>query len=316
MRILVTGASGFIGSALIKYLGDFPGLFVVGMLRCLGSNYENCPFEYRLSDIANLDETDIDLSDIDVIIHTAGRAHIINEKSSNSLQEFRNINTFGTLELATLAAKSGVKRFVFLSSIKVNGENNALGVPFSIDSKEDPQDAYGISKYEAEIGLKKISAETGLEVTIIRPPMVYGPGAKGNLNLLMKALSLRLPLPFALVKNNLRSMIGLDNLLSVTKLCALHPKAANQTFLISDKHDLSTSELILLLGHSINKPVILFKVPIFLLLLIAKIFRIDNKIGKIVGTLQVDISYTCNHLGWEPPFSVEDGFKKISTKRG
>ena len=314
MKVLVTGATGFIGSALIKFLVRDPDCSVVGMVRSIKDLPFSSAVEFRLGEIGSSDRIGIDLSDIDVIIHTAGRAHIMSDPSASPIDEFRRVNTAGTLNLARFAANSGVKRFVFLSSIKVNGESTVLGAPFSINSKENPRDPYGVSKYEAEVGLREISGETGLQVTIIRLPLVYGPGVKGNFNTLLKALRLRIPLPFASVKNNRRSMVGLDNLLSMIVICLREPKAANQTFLISDKADLSTYSLLSLLGTAIGKPAALFTFPIVILNLIAKLFRVEAKAQRIMGTLQVDISHTCIHLGWEPPFSVEQGLKKMKKK--
>jgi len=314
MKVLVTGATGFIGSALIKFLVRDSDCSVVGMVRSIKDLPFSSAVEFRLGEIGSSDRIGIDLSDIDVIIHTAGRAHIMSDPSASPIDEFRRVNTAGTLNLARFAANSGVKRFVFLSSIKVNGESTVLGVPFSINSKENPRDPYGVSKYEAEVGLREISGETGLQVTIIRLPLVYGPGVKGNFNTLLKALRLRIPLPFASVKNNRRSMVGLDNLLSMIVICLRDPKAANQTFLISDKADLSTYSLLSLLGTAIGKPAALFTFPIVILNLIAKLFRVEAKAQRIMGTLQVDISHTCIHLGWEPPFSVEQGLKKMKKK--
>jgi nucleoside-diphosphate-sugar epimerase len=222
------------------------------------------------------------------------------------------VNTYGTLDLARLAAEAGVKRFIFLSSIKVNGQSTELDTPFSINSLEAPCDAYGLSKHEAEIGLRKISYKTGLEVTVIRPPLVYGPGVKGNFGTLIKILSVHVPLPLASVKNNRRSMVGLDNLLSMIMVCIQHPKAANQTFLISDKTDLSTYSLLRLLGASIGKPAILFRFPVSILTLISKSLSMGAKVQRITGTLQVDISHTCAELDWEPPFTVEQGLERLN----
>jgi nucleoside-diphosphate-sugar epimerase len=314
MKILVTGTTGFIGSALIKHLAHIQDLCVVGMVRSIKDIPVSTTVEFRLGELGNSNKKTIDLSDIDLIIHTAGRAHIMKDGSANPIEEFRRVNTFGTLDLARSAANSGVKRFIFLSSIKVNGESTNIDLPFSVKSKADPQDPYGVSKHEAEMGLRRISNETGLEVTIIRPPLVYGPGVKGNFNTLIKVLSSRIPLPLASVRNNRRSMVGLDNLLSMIATCIRHPNAANQTFLISDKVDLSTYSLLRLLGASIGKPAVLFKFPVVILNLIAKLFNMEIKAQKIMGTLQVDISHTCSHLGWEPPFSVEQGLKNMNKK--
>ena len=314
MKVMVTGATGFIGSALVKYLSNIPGLSLVAMVRTTVDISTENTVEFRYGEIGSSNKIDINLSDIDVIIHTAGRAHVMKDISANPIEEFRRVNTFGTLNLARLAANSGVKRFVYLSSIKVNGEGTDLGVPFSVNSKVNPSCPYGISKYEAEIGLQEISRETGLEVTIIRPPLVYGPGVKGNFNTLINVVLRRIPLPLATIKNNRRSMVGLDNLLSMIAVCVRHPKAANQTFLISDKADLSTYSLLRLLGASIGRPVVLFKVPAVLLELIAKFFGMEAKAQRIIGTLQVDISHTCCQLEWDPPFSVEHGLKRLREK--
>ena len=311
MKLLVTGATGFIGSALIEYYSKTHYIDVVGMVRSMAAVSTKTNIEFRFGEIGGSHKLSVCLKDIDVIIHTAGRAHIMNENSINPIDEFIRINTIGTLELANLAVEAGVKRFIFLSSIKVNGEATDLGSPFSIDNTEQPQDPYAISKFEAEIGLRQISKETDMEVTIIRLPLVYGMGVKGNFNDLISILSLRVPLPLASVKNNRRSMVGLDNLLSLISICVLSPKAANQTFLVSDNNDKSTYDLLKLLGNSIEKPAILFKFPINFLILIAKIFNMESRIQRLIGTLQVDISHTCNQLDWEPPCSIEQGLKNL-----
>ena len=312
MKVLVTGATGFIGSALTEYFGNIPNIIVVGMVRSMEGILTESNIEFRLGEIGSSNKMSLNLNDIDVVVHTAGRAHIMNDSLVNPIDEFRRVNTFGTLDLARLAAEAGVKRFIFLSSIKVNGESTDLGAPFSIKNMEHPLDPYGLSKYEAEVGLGGISKETGMEVTIIRLPLVYGPGVKGNFNDLIKILSLRIPLPLALITNNRRSMVGIDILLSMISSCMIHPRAANQTFLISDDTDLSTYDLLTLLGYSIGKPAILFKLPISILKLIGKIFGLENKVQRLIGTLQVDISDTCSQIDWQPPFSVEQSFGKLN----
>jgi nucleoside-diphosphate-sugar epimerase len=306
MKILVTGATGFIGSALIRHLISIDGHEVVGMVRSKENMFNDQEkVEFREGEIGSLSEFNMDLHDIDLIIHTAGRAHIMRDHSANSIEEFRSVNTLGTLKLARLAAKAGVKRFIFLSSIKVNGNSTEQGIPFTIDSIENPEDAYGISKHEAEMGLRKLSCDTDLETTIIRLPLVYGPEVKGNFNSLVKLLSSSIPLPLASLKNNRRSMVGLDNLLSLISLCLIHPNAVNKTFLVSDNNDLSTSELLEVLGNAIGKPANLFEFPEPILVALAKLFLMNSKIQRITGTLQVDISFTCSQLDWHPPFSVK-----------
>ena len=311
MKILVTGASGFIGSALIEYLSNIRGVSVVGMVRSLPETTYHSLVEYRVGKIGWPEKLSINLSDIDVVVHAAGRAHIMKDSAANPIEEFRRVNTQGTIELAKIAADAGVKRFIFLSSIKVNGDSTNAGFPFSKVSTEDPRDAYGISKYEAELGLRKISLATGLEVTIIRPSLVYGSGVKGNFSALIKILSLRLPLPLGLVNSNLRSMVSLDNLINLIDLCVRHPKAANQTFLVSDNSDVSTCSLLRLLGSSIGKPAILINFPRASLILVSKLFGMEARAQRILGTLQVDISHTCIELGWEPPYTVEDSLNKL-----
>ena len=314
MKVLVTGANGFIGSALIESLVRHSDFDVVGMVRSKSKCFDNPSIEFRLAKIGSSEGIDIDLSDIDIIVHTAGRAHVVDERSENPLEEFRRENTSGTLDLARLAVNSGVKRFIFLSSIKVNGESSSLGAPYSSKSIEKPQDAYGISKYEAEIGLRKISYESSLEVVVIRPPLVYGPGVKGNFNTLVKVVSMRIPLPLASIKNNQRSMVGIDNLISLIMICSLHPNAKNRTFLVSDNSDVSTSELLRKVGISINRPAVLFRFPIVMLTCIAKVCGMRTMAQSVLGTLQVDISETCKALDWTPPFSVDHGLKKLSEK--
>jgi nucleoside-diphosphate-sugar epimerase len=311
MKVLVTGATGFIGSALIDYFSKMTNVTVVGMVRSIKDIPIYSTIEYRIGEICSAGEITITLNDIDVIIHTAGRAHVMNDISANPLDEFRRVNTLGTLSLARLAADSGVQQFIFLSSIKVNGERNDLNTPFSKYSIAKPNDPYGHSKYEAEVGLRGLASETSLGVTIIRPTLVYGPGVKGNFNTLVKLLSLRIPLPLKGVNNNRRSMVGIGNLVSLIVTCVRHPGALNEIFLVSDGDDLSTSNLLKLLGNSIGYPVILFNVPQLILAPLAKLLRMEDRLQRIVDTLSVDISHTCEQLDWEPPFSVEHGFKRL-----
>lgn len=311
MKVLVTGANGFIGLALTQYLDSSTGIQVIGMVRSHASRFENSDIEVRYGEMCHKNKLEIDLTDIDVIIHTAGRAHIMDDQSPNPIDDFRKVNTEGTLELAKLAAKSGVRRFIFLSSIKVNGDSTDCGAPFSVDSKEDPKDPYGISKYEAEIGLREISNDTGLGVTIIRPPLVYGERVKGNFHSLARLLSTRIPLPLASLTGNRRSMVGLDNLISLVERCIYHPNAVNQTFLVSDNSDISTAELLKLLGVAIGKPALLFKIPEPILSILAKFFGMSPKLQRLTGTLQVDITHTRHQLEWDPPVSLEDGLKKL-----
>ena len=310
MKILVTGANGFIGSALIKYFSNMPEIKVVGMVRRL-DHVSSDNIEFRVWDMCCPNKTHLDLSDIDVIIHTAGRTHKRNSSSDVFLREFRRVNTDATLDLAKLAAASKVKRFVFLSSIKASVGNSNVRMPFSKKNMGKLTDENGISKYKAEIGLMKISNASGLEVTIVRPPIVYGPGVKGNFNTLIKILSMRFPLPLGSVTNNRRSMIGIDNLMSFLGVCVNHPNAANNLFFVSDNNDLSTFQLLTLLGKALNKPALLIKFPVPFLVLIAKLIGAKHIAKRITGSLRVDISMTLKELNWTPPFSVEKSLQKL-----
>lgn len=311
MKILVTGASGFIGSALVKSLSLVKHFEVVGLVRAKKNCLDNPNIEYRLGELGCTADIKLDLTDIDVIVHTAGRAHVMKETALNAMAEFRRVNTTGTLDLARSAIESGVKRFIFLSSIKVNGESTSLGNPFSSISEVKPKDAYGVSKHEAEEGLRKISKDKNLEVVIIRPPLVYGPGVKGNFNTILKFMSSGIPLPLASINKNKRSMVSLTNLISLIIKCCYHPNAKNKTFLVSDDSDVSTAELFRKVGDSVGRPARLFHFPGTLLLLIAKVFGKDDKVQRVLGTLQVDISQTCRDLDWQPPQELEDGLKEL-----
>ncbi|AOF87746.1 3-beta hydroxysteroid dehydrogenase/isomerase family protein [Hydrogenophaga sp. RAC07] len=245
-----------------------------------------------------------------MVLHLAARVHVMDDPSADPLTAFRQTNTAGTLHLARQAAAVGVRRFVFVSSIKVNGECTAAGQPFTATDAPAPQDPYGISKMEAEQGLRQIAAETGMEVVIIRPPLVYGPGVKANFASLMRAVQRGIPLPLASVTHNRRSFVALDNLVDVLITCVDHPAAANQTFLVSDGEDLSTTDLLRRLGHAMNKPARLFPVPPSLLQFGANLLGKGDMAQRLLGNLQVDIDHTRNTLNWTPPLSVDEGLRR------
>jgi UDP-glucose 4-epimerase len=311
MKVLVTGASGFVGSALVEFLSKISDISVVAMVRSSLDVTLNTNVEYRVAEICAAGEISIFLEDIDVVVHLAGRVHIMNDKSSDPYKEFRRVNTKGTISLAQLSAKSGVKRFIFLSTIKVNGDSNELTSAFSVHSSPKPSDPYSASKYEAELGLQKIASNSTLSYTIIRPTIVYGPGVKGNLSTLIKLLKLRLPIPLKGLNKNRRSMVGIDNLVSLISVCIKHPNALNQLFLVSDNDDISTAYLIKLLGKSIDRPPIMFSFPVKILALLADILGFKENYKRLAGSLSVDIEHTCTNLDWKPPHSVEYGFKKL-----
>ncbi len=232
----------------------------------------------------------------------------MDESATDPLREFRRVNVEGTLNLARQAAACGVRRFIFVSSVKVNGESTEAAHPFTAQQAPAPLDPYGISKMEAEQGLCQIAAETGMEVVIIRPPLVYGPGVKANFSALMRAVQRGLPLPLALVRNQ-RSLIALDNLVDFIITCATHPKAANQTFLVSDGQDLSTPELIRKIALAADVPARLLPVPVWALQAGARLLGKGDAMQRLCGNLQVDISKARELLGWVPPVSVEDGLR-------
>lgn len=250
------------------------------------------------------------LTGVDAVIHTAAQVRVIRDTSSDPLSAFRAVNVTGTLSLAQQAASAGVRRFVFISSVKVNGEETGRGNAFTFGDAPLPQDAYGISKTEAEAGLKAISAETGMEFVIIRPPLVYGPGVKGNFAAMMRAVARGLPLPFGAVTDNRRSLVGLDNLADLIVTGIDHPAAANQTFLVSDGEDLSTADLLRRLGAAMGKPTRLFNIPPALLGATAALIGKRAVAQRLLGNLQVDISHTCSALGWKPPISVDEGLRR------
>lgn len=311
MKVLVTGASGFVGSNLVESLSKKNNISVVAMVRSSQDILKNTNIEYRLAEIDSFGEIDIYLGDIDVVIHTAGRAHVMKEKLSDPLKEFRRVNTKGTISLARSAAESGVKQFIFLSTIKVNGHSNKNQKSFLASDTPNPSDPYGLSKFEAELGLKKIVSNSQLTYTIIRPTIIYGPGVKGNLSALIKLIRLKLPMPFKGLTKNRRSMVGLDNLIDLIFVCIKHKNAVNKIFLVSDNDDVSTARLIRLLGKTAGHSPRMFYFPKKWLAFIAKVFGFSESYKRISGTLRVDITNTCEGLDWSPPHTVEYGFNKL-----
>jgi UDP-glucose 4-epimerase len=306
-EILLTGSSGFVGNALLGVL-DPKHLSILGRKSVQG--YFKAFFQ---ADIAGNTDYSAALKGIDVVIHSAARVHVMDEKSSDPLAEFREVNTAGTLNLAQQAADSGVKRFIFISSIKVNGEKTFPGKPFQYDDKPMPEDAYGISKAEAETGLRQIALKTGMEVVIIRPPLVYGPGVKANFAAMMSLAKKNLPLPLGAIHNK-RSLVAIDNLVSLVITCIRHPKAANQIFLVSDDHTLSTTELIETMFNAIGKKAMFVPVPVKLLHFLANLIGKGSVIERLYGNLEVDIEFTKNTLSWRPVVSVQDAIKECFVK--
>lgn len=310
MTVLVTGASGFVGRALC-HRSLASGLNVRAAMRNPGEAIEHL----ATIEVPSLDhQTDWAqaLADCRAVVHTAARVHVMAEAVSDPLREFRRVNVLGTLHLARQAAAVGVRRFVFVSSIKVNGESTAADHPFTATDTPAPHDPYGISKMEAEQGLRQVATDTGMEVVIVRPPLVYGPGVKANFASLMRAVQQGIPLPLASVTLNRRSFVALDNLVDLLITCIDHPAAANQTFLVSDGEDLSTADLLRRLGQAMDKPARLFPVPPSLLQLGASMLGKGEMAQRLLGNLQVDISHTRNTLNWTPPISVGEGLRRAA----
>jgi nucleoside-diphosphate-sugar epimerase len=246
------------------------------------------------------------LEGIDVVIHCAARAHVMNDTET---ELYEQINTLATLSLAKQAAALGAKRFIFISTIKVNGESTLDGSAFRFDDKQNPSDPYGISKANAEIGLLELAAKTDMEVVIIRPPLVYGPGVKANFAAMLKLAKKNLPLPLGAIHNK-RSLVAVENLVDLVLTCIDHPAAANQTFLVSDDCDVSTTELLKLMTLVSGKKPILLPIPVSWLKALAGLAGKQAVIDRLCGNLQVDISHTKQTLGWKPPITLEQGIAK------
>lgn len=251
------------------------------------------------------------LQGVEVIIHAAARVHVMDEQSADPLAEFRAVNVEATRHLAQESVAAGVKRFVFVSSIKVNGEETVPGHPFTADALPQPQDPYGQSKLEAEQVLFAIARQTGLEVVVVRPPLVYGPGVRANFASLMGALRRRLPLPFAAIDNR-RSLVARDNLVDLLLVCARHPAAPGQVFLVSDGEDLSTAQLCRGLSEALGVRPRLLPVPPGVLRLLGQVTGRSQQIQRLLGSLQVDISETRRRLGWVPPVSAERALREAA----
>jgi len=260
-------------------------------------------FACRLLDSSS-DYTDL-LTAVDVVVHVAARAHVMNETSSNPLEEFRRINTLATLNLAEQAVKAGIKRFIFISSIKVLGEKTDQDKKFYSDHPLNPKDPYAVSKSEAESGLKQLSDISDMEVVIIRPPLIYGKGVKGNFSRLLRLIALNIPLPFGSIGNS-RSLVSIENLVDLICTCLVHPKAANEVFLVSDDHDMSTPELLNLIAKTGGYSGGLFKFPPKLLRLLLISIGKSTIHERLCGSMKVDISHTKTQLEWKPPFKPED----------
>ena len=310
MNILVTGATGFVGHRLCtKLLAE--GWSVRGtllpdeVLAALPPDVEpalveplgpETPWQHALTGI-------------DTIVHLAARVHVMDDRAADPLQIFREVNRNGTVQLAREAVAAGVKRLVFVSSIKVNGEESPA--PYHAASPFNPQDPYGISKMEAELGLRSIEAETGLEVVIVRPPLVYGPGVKANFLRMMQVVQRGFPLPLASISNR-RSLIYVGNLADALAACATHPEAAGQSFPVSDGEDVSTPELLQLCAVALKAPLRLVPCPVTLLRLAGKVTGRMAAVERLTGSLTIDTSAIRHKLGWQPPYTLKQGLQNTA----
>ena len=308
--VLVTGANGFVGTALVPKLVGC-GFEVRRLVR--DKNYkDNLKIKsFCIDDLDDVVDLTEPLKDVDVVIHLAARVHVMTDKHIDPLAEYRRVNVESTLNLARQAATLGVKRFVFVSSIKVNGELTRKDMLFKADDNPNPQDPYGVSKLEAEAGLMRLAKETGMEVVIIRPPLVYGPGVKANFLSMIKVLDRGIPLPFGNV-NNKRSLVFVDNLVDLLATVIDHPKAAGQVFLVSDDYDVSTTTLLKSMSSALGKKAKLIPVPLFILKAIFYLFTKRGLSQRLLGSLGLDISKTKELLNWNPPVSFEEGISRTA----
>ena len=304
-RALVTGIRGFVGSSLCKALAQ-SHFVVVSVVR----QFDAHPLELSALAVGDINQTTDwsgALAGVDVVIHLAARVHVMQEKSNDPLAEFQEVNLHGTLNLARQAAQAAVSRFVYISSIKVNGEYTDAK-PFTESDDPSPKDPYGISKWQAEQGLHAIGRESGMEIVIIRPPLVYGPGVKANFFNLLNIVSKALPLPLGSIKNS-RSMIYVENLVDALILVSTHPKAAGQTYLVSDGLDVSTPKLIKMIATEMKMPNRVFHFPVSLMRLAAKCIGKSLIFDRLTQSLQVDSSKIRTELEWNPPYTMEQGIQ-------
>lgn len=306
--ILVTGASGFVGTALLSVLRQGGHCFRPVYRR---GNASGIDAGVVVPSIGSTTAWGSHLGNVSSIVHLAARAHVMKDVASDPLAEFREINVAGTLNLARQAALHGVKRFIYISSIKVNGEQTAAGHPFTASDTPNPSGPYGISKFEAEDGLRQIAEQTGMEAVIIRPVLVYGPGVKGNFLSMMRWLRNGIPLPLGAI-HNARSLVALDNLIDLIVSCLRHPAAANQTFLVSDGEDLSTTELLKRTAAAMGINVRLIPVPAPIIQAGITLLGDRDIARRLCGSLQVDIGKTRELLNWTPPVAIDEGLRRAA----
>jgi nucleoside-diphosphate-sugar epimerase len=309
MKVLVTGADGFVGRAMIEKLGA-DGVPIVAAVRTARSL-----LGVRAVEVGNIGpQTNWEraLTEVDRVIHLAARVHVMREHTGDPLGEFRSVNVGGTLGLARQAAEAGVQRFLFVSSIKVNGEATQPGRPFQADDAPAPLDPYGISKWEAEHELKALGEESGMEIVIVRPSLIYGPGVKANFESMMRWLAKGVPLPLGAVRHNRRTLLALDNLVDLLSSCLDHPAAANEVFLAGDDEDVSTATLLERLAQAMSRPARLLPVPVWMLEAGGAVLGKKDVVRRLCGSLQVDIRKSREMLGWSPPIGLDQALRKTA----
>jgi nucleoside-diphosphate-sugar epimerase len=308
--MLVTGATGFVGSALVRrWVSDAPTQRLVVAVRKGEVGWPSQVSPAIVGDLGPDTDWYDTLKDVKGVVHSAARVHVMADSSADPLAEFRRVNVAGTMNLARQAAASGVRRFVFVSSVKVNGEATLPGHAFTEGDAPAPLDPYGQSKHEAEMGLRQLADDTGMEVVIVRPPLVYGPGVKANFAALMRVVQRGLPLPLGAV-NNQRSLVALDNLVDFIINCCHHPAAAHQTFLVSDGQDVSTRDLVRAMAQGAGVSERLLPVPVWALEAAGRLLGRGDAVQRLCGNLQVDIRKARELLGWVPPVSLQEGLRR------
>lgn len=306
MNFLITGANGFVGKALCAALLR-QGQAVRAAMRAEDLSIENLEV-VKVGSIDGVTDWTAALRGVEVVIHLAARVHVMRDDADDPLEAFRKVNVAGTENLARCAAVAGVKRLVYVSSIGVNGLQTTIGRPFIETDKPNPHNAYTLSKWEAEQALHRVMLETRLEVVIVRPPLVYGSGAPGNFMRMLKVLDRGIPLPLAYVRN-LRSLVYVGNLVDALILCAMHPAAGGQTYLVSDGEDVATPDLLRWLGEAMGRPARLFPCPPGLLRLAGRVAGKFAQVERLTGSLQVDSGKLRRELGWQSPFTLREGLR-------
>ena len=301
-KILVTGASGFVGSALCDTSRARGIDFLPAVRQATQSS------QFAVGDLSDATDWTLALSKHDVVLHLAARVHVMNDKSSNPLTAFRAINVDATMNLAKQAARNGIKRFVYVSSVKVNGEAT-IKTPFTAFDQPAPLDPYGQSKLEAEMALRELSRSAGMEIVVVRPPLVYGPGVRANFRRLMQLVKLGIPLPLGAIHNS-RSMVSLDNLVDLLITCSQHPDAAGETFMVSDDCDVSVADLLRMLSHAMGKRSLLLPIPSKIIYSAAALAGKSAVADRLLGSLQVDIAHTKTVLQWKPVATVQESLAK------